>query len=169
MTAPGIRSGYDDAISKYQEARGNYDTGLVAAQKMAVAIGGMRGYDGYTGFSLMSLEDGSLDHQIEQRPVINETMSVVEKADYTLRGMQQNAPKAYYLSIGISDEDAETYVESAQTQQNSFLMSPFQQATTTPQVDDPNATPEDAFDSRQNSGVNESDIIRADELLSEAV
>jgi hypothetical protein len=51
------------------ERRASYDAGMIRAQQMAVAIGGMRGYPGYEGFGLDSYDSGALDHQIGARPV----------------------------------------------------------------------------------------------------
>lgn len=170
LTAPGVRSAFDDAIAKYQEARSNYDTGLVEAQKLALAIGGMRGYEGYRGFSLMSLSDGSLDHQIQDRPVIKDSLSLSEKIDKTIAAMSATAPKDLYIEIGWSEKQAGTFVEASQDSRNSFLMTnPFGEATTTPAVNDPAATPQDAFETRLNSGVNEGDLLTANDLLAEAV
>jgi hypothetical protein len=54
---------------KVQERRANYDAGLVKAQQMAIAMGGLRGYSGYAGFGLDSYANGGLDHTIAKRPV----------------------------------------------------------------------------------------------------
>lgn len=54
---------------KVQERRASYDAGLVRAQQMAVAMGGMRGYPGFEGFNLDSYQTGALDHSIGARPV----------------------------------------------------------------------------------------------------
>lgn len=54
---------------KVQERRANYDAGLVHAQQMAIAMGGLRGYNGYAGFGLDSFAAGALDHAIARRPV----------------------------------------------------------------------------------------------------
>ena len=112
LTAPGVRSAYDDAIARYQEARGNYDTVLVQAQKYALAIGGMRGYQGYQGFNLLSLEDDSLEHQIAQRPVINDTLGLNEQITLTLQALVSNVPKEVYLKMGWSDKEAKELVAS---------------------------------------------------------
>lgn len=59
---------------KVIERRANYDDGLVRAQQMAIAIGGFRNYDGFSGFDLDSYAAGDLDHAIDhQRPVFRET------------------------------------------------------------------------------------------------
>lgn len=169
LTAPGVRSAYDDAIARYAEARGNYDSGLVSAQKMAVAIGGMRGYDGYQGFNLMSLETGALEHQIAQRPVINDTLSLNEQMTLTMQALSANAPKSVYVKMGWSETEADELVESSQSTRNqSMLNNPFGQLTETPPPDDENETPEDAFDARQNTAFNESDVLEATELLATA-
>lgn len=55
--------------AKVQQRRPNYDNGLVRAQQMAVAIGGMRKYPGFESFNLDSYKKGTLDHSIGDRPV----------------------------------------------------------------------------------------------------
>lgn len=64
-----LRLARQRAENKVQERRPNYDSGLVRAQQMAVAMGGMRGYEGFAGFSLDSYKSGALDHSIGNRPV----------------------------------------------------------------------------------------------------
>lgn len=81
MTAPGVRAGFSDASDRIIEARGNYDAVLVKAQKMAIAIGGYRGYRNFEPYSLESLGDGSLDHYIGERPVIPDELSKKEEYD----------------------------------------------------------------------------------------
>jgi len=54
---------------KVIQRRQNYDSGLVRAQQMAIAIGGWRGHKGYEGFDLTSYRTGKLDHAIADRPV----------------------------------------------------------------------------------------------------
>lgn len=170
LTAPGVRSAYDDAIAKFQEARGNYDTGLVKAQKMAIMIGGMRGYAGYEAFRGVTLDDERLQHQIAQRPVINDSLGLSEMLTITASGVQSNMPKSYYVKAGWGDDDAKEYAALGQSTRDSFMMtSPFETATTTPMVDDPNATPQDAFNTRENTGLNEADLLNADQLIREVV
>lgn len=168
LTAPGVRSAYDDAIARYQEARGNYDSGLVEAHNMAIAIGGFRGYEGYQGFNLQSLHDGSMEHQIAQRPVISDTLGLNEQLTVTLQGLSQNAPKTFYIRAGWSEKEADELVESGQSQRNAFMATnPFQTVAETQPPDDPEATAQDVFDARENSGLNETDLIGAGELLAE--
>lgn len=64
-----LRVARQQVTSKILMRRAGYDDGLVRAQQMAIAIGGMRGYDGYAGFSLDSYAAGALDHRIGDRPV----------------------------------------------------------------------------------------------------
>lgn len=144
LTAPGVQSAFSDAIAKYQEARGNYDTGMVEAHQMGVAIGGMRGYKGYQGFNLMSLENGNLDHQISARPVINDTLSLKEQMELTLLAIAASVPKELYTKMGWSETVAQTLVSNAsreklRQQQTALRM----QATLPPQANGnvPNARP----------------------------
>lgn len=55
--------------SKVQMRRAGYDAGLVLAQRMALAIGGMAGYEGYAGLGADSPDDPKLEHNIGHRPV----------------------------------------------------------------------------------------------------
>lgn len=57
------------AEAKVIQRRTVYDGGLVRAQNMAVAIGGYRGYESFSGFDLESYAAGDLTHSIASRPV----------------------------------------------------------------------------------------------------
>ena len=67
-----LRVARQPVVSKVLQRRMNYDAALVAAQQMAIAIGGFRGYEGYEGFNLDSYAKGDLDHSIADRPVFEE-------------------------------------------------------------------------------------------------
>lgn len=67
-----LRTARQPVIAKVVQRRANYDAAMVAANQMAVAIGGMRGYDGYEGFSLDSYAKGDLDHSVVARPVFED-------------------------------------------------------------------------------------------------
>ncbi len=69
ISGRALRIHQQPASIKVQQRRANYDDALVRAQQMAIAIGGMRAYEGFAGFSLDSYESGQLDHSISNRPV----------------------------------------------------------------------------------------------------
>lgn len=69
VSGASLRTARQPAETKVIQRRANYDNGLVRAQQMAVAIGGMRGYNGFQGFGLESYAAGALDHSIGDRPV----------------------------------------------------------------------------------------------------
>lgn len=79
LTAPGVRTGYSDAISRIEESRGNYDGALVRAVQMAVSVGGMRGYAGFQGFTLDSYDAGDMEMAVKERPVIADTLATTER------------------------------------------------------------------------------------------
>lgn len=64
-----LREARKPAETKIRLRRATYDESLVRAHQMAIAIGGMRGYDGYQGFGLESYAAGTLDHSIADRPI----------------------------------------------------------------------------------------------------
>lgn len=71
VSGRALRVARQRVTTKIQGRRTGYDASLVKAHQMAVAIGGMRGYEGYQGFSLDSYAGGQLDHQIGERPVFD--------------------------------------------------------------------------------------------------
>lgn len=153
LTAPGVRASYDDAIARIQEARGNYDAGLIEAQKMAIAIGGMRGYEGYEGFNLMSYERGDLEHYIDNRPVINDTLSLNEQITLTLQAMSQNAPASVYGKMGWGKDDIKEILEAQEASTSAFM-----QNFEAPQDPTADEAPETAVMNEGIANVNESDL-----------
>lgn len=64
-----LRVARQRAESKVRQRRTSYDDALVRAQQMAVAIGGFRKIEGFSGFGLESYSRGELEHNIAKRPV----------------------------------------------------------------------------------------------------
>jgi hypothetical protein len=158
-----VRAAYDDGVSRIREARGNYDAGLVEAQKMAIAIGGYRGYKGFEGFSLASLDTGQADHQIAQRPVIDDTLGIAEQVSLTLQAIGANAPAAIYHKLGWGNQDIEEIEASQALQTNLFLSSQLSQPATIT-LDE---TPQEASQAVRERRVNEATLLEAQALLDE--
>lgn len=71
LPARAVRMILHDAVARVQEARVNYDGGLIRAQKMAMSIGGYRRYDDFANFDVRAaFEEGRLDHTIGFREII---------------------------------------------------------------------------------------------------
>lgn len=64
-----LRVAKEKAEALVVQRRATYDDALCRAHKMAVSIGGLRGYPAYSAFNANSYKNGDLDHQIGQRPV----------------------------------------------------------------------------------------------------
>lgn len=163
LTAPGVRSAYDDAIARYREARGNYDTGLVLAHQMGVAIGGMRGYPGYQGFNLMSRENGALDHQIKDRPVISDSLSLAEKLDKTFMAMDKNAPKTVYTEMGWSETQADEIIQAAEDTQSRQEASAMRGLASAAFGNQPDEDEEDVIDGEAEANPPAKIVARSDE------
>lgn len=58
--------------SKIEQRRAVYESALIRANQMAVAIGGHQGYPGFEGFDLTSYRKGNLDHTIAERQAFKE-------------------------------------------------------------------------------------------------
>jgi hypothetical protein len=84
----------------------------------------------------------------------------------TLQAMSQSAPAPVYGKIGWDEEDVDDILEAQEAQSNAFMMNAQFKNNSDPQPpDDTEATPEDAFDVRQNGAVNATDINNARRLL----
>jgi hypothetical protein len=80
---------------KVRERRASYDDALVRAQQMAIAIGGLRNYAGFSGFGLESYQRGDLDHTIDpNRPVF-----AADPLDELALAQQQNAVEMQRASL----------------------------------------------------------------------
>jgi len=64
-----LRVRREPVIAKAIDRRSNYDTALLSAIRMGLAIGGWRGYDGYEGFDLTSYSAGKLGISIDERDI----------------------------------------------------------------------------------------------------
>lgn len=71
ISGRALRYNRAPAVAKVVQRRPNYDNALVRAQMMAVAIGGMRGYENFSDFDLDSFASGGLEHSIGDRPVFD--------------------------------------------------------------------------------------------------
>lgn len=80
-TAPGIRAVTADAIWQTEATRSQFDAPLVRAQQMAMTMGGMGKYPGYEAFDENSYQRGETDHQITERPIIPDSLSLKEEAE----------------------------------------------------------------------------------------
>lgn len=105
-----LRVARQPVTSKVIQRRANYDAGMVAAQQMAIAIGGWRGYEEYSGFDLDSFGRGDLDHSIAERPVFEEDpldKSEVDSAFWAAahQAISAGVPlEAYLREAGWPDE-----------------------------------------------------------------
>ena len=85
--------------------RAVYDDALMRAHKMAVAIGGMRGLEGFGGFGLDSDARGDLDHHIGSRPVF--AVSTADQLEEELLFWQvakQADDAGYPLELYLADQ-----------------------------------------------------------------
>jgi hypothetical protein len=69
ISGRALRINRGPAEDKVLQRRPNYDDAIRRAQMMAVAIGGYRNYEGFSGYDLDSYASGKLDHTIGERPV----------------------------------------------------------------------------------------------------
>lgn len=105
-----LRTARQPVISKVIQRRMNYDAAMVAAQQMAITIGGWRGYKEYAGFGLDSYVNGDLDHSIADRSVFDEDPLDQIEIDAAFWKAAEQAGKAgipieaYLREVGWDDE-----------------------------------------------------------------
>lgn len=103
-----LRVARQPVVAKVVQRRASYDAAMVAAQQMAVAIGGWRGY--YGGFDLDSYAKGDLDHSIADRSVFEEDALDRTEIDLAFWKAAEQAGKAgaslsaYLEEAGWDDE-----------------------------------------------------------------
>lgn len=71
LSSQTLEVAYAPLIAQVEAVRANYNSGIVRAHNMAMAIGGIRGYsDAFSGIGLDSYSRGLLDHSVGDRPVL---------------------------------------------------------------------------------------------------
>lgn len=165
LSGVAIENMYSDAVDIIGELQSNYTNDLRKATQMAISIGAFRRYDGFTAYNLNSFDNGAIDFEIKPRILFRDSLSTKEQLDLTIQAYSSSLPKPVYLKMGWDDEDADELVEAAQTKQDSFMMNQFANKSTPQPPDDKEASPQDAFDARQNGAVNATDLMAAKELM----
>jgi hypothetical protein len=112
-----LRRRQAQAAVKVQAVRQNYDSALMTVQQMAIAIGGWRGYDGYSGFNLDSYTKGDLEHSIAKRgvfarDVIDDLAEAKMRAEVLKMFVDAGGNIATAARLaGLTEEDALALVE----------------------------------------------------------
>jgi hypothetical protein len=122
ISGRALRINRAPAENKVQQRRPNYDDAIVRAHQMGIAIGGMRGYEGFEGFGLDSYASGDLDHQIADRPVFDkDPLDDIEKeaALWTAAQAAKNAgvPLPVFLKNAGWDEEKIAELEASEEYQ----------------------------------------------------
>ena len=118
VTAEAIRNARQQASSKVQAIRPNYDEPTVRLHQMAARDRRMGGYDGYRGFDLDSFAAGKLDHEIGPRAVFEvDPLDAINEDDafWTACGKAVDAgvPLATYLERnGWSEADVKAMADA---------------------------------------------------------
>ena len=131
--------------SKIQERRDGYDEPLVMAQKMAIAIGAMRGYPGYEGLEGDPFEDGPLDHEIKHRPVFHpDPMDDIEEGtafwNQANTATQAGCPLVAFLRLeGWDEADIDLIAKAKADEQKELIEQTRQRMQIAAETKDPNA------------------------------
>jgi hypothetical protein len=117
-----LRYAQQPASTRTQTARANYESALIRAQQMAIAIGGYAGYDGYQGFNLDSYEAGKLDHSIGERSVFAiDPLDRIEEDNAFWSAAKIATSAGYALELYLADQGWE------QAKINKYLTSKAEQ------------------------------------------
>lgn len=113
-TAPGVRSAFNDAIDRFDEAQGNYDDGQIRATQMSISIGGYHGYTGFEAYNLDSFDKGDLAFDIQPRPIIEDQLTKQEKIGYL---QSSNAPdRATWAELNVPEDTIKEWETEAEEQ-----------------------------------------------------
>jgi hypothetical protein len=122
ISGRALRINREPVEDKIQERRSRYDDGLVRAQKMALTIGGLRGYDNFRSFNRNSFDDGNLEHSIADRPCFRKDPAddLAIEAQFWTVGNQAKTfgmPTAMWLKReGWDDKDIKEFLDSPEYQ-----------------------------------------------------
>lgn len=118
QTAPGVTAAYSDAVGRVEEARGNYDGALVRAIQMAVTMGGLNSYRGFESFNLQSYDAGNIDFYIKDRPVINDSLSLLQRLTSlgTVNSMTPALQRVAMQEMGYDEKTIDSVVLDAEKQ-----------------------------------------------------
>lgn len=121
QTAPGIRASFNDAIDKFQEAQGNYDAGFAEACQMAQAIGGIRKYEGFKGYSAETYLNGVFDWYIKPRAIIDDELSKAEKITALIGS---KAPSRWvWNELGVPETEIAKAEQEAEARRQEMMLS----------------------------------------------
>lgn len=110
----GVKAARAKVERKVTGVRSRYDSSIVYANQMAIAIGGFRGYEGFEGYNLDSYKAGKLAHSVADRPVFpideatriaNETTIWTTAATVARDSQGQIPVEAVLLALGKKEED----------------------------------------------------------------
>ncbi len=100
-----LRYAQQPVAAKVQMRRAGYDSALVRAQQMAIAIGGMRGYTNYESFDLDSYRAGDLAHSIGERPVFAvDPLDRIEEDTAFWGSIKAMTDAGYPLALALRDK-----------------------------------------------------------------
>jgi hypothetical protein len=100
-----LRYAQQPVAAKVQMRRAGYDSALVRAQQMAIAIGGWREYPGYEGFNLESYKAGALEHSIGERPVFAvDPLDKIEERTALWALIKAQVDTGYPLELAMRDQ-----------------------------------------------------------------
>jgi hypothetical protein len=129
-TGTAMKTARQRVERKVQQRRPSYDKALIKSHKMALCIGGMRGIEGYSSFSLDDYGEDTLDHYIPADRVIFEVDALEELdkkkkfwdalIDVLSQAPGQIPPKAVLQDFGWSEERIEEYLKLAEEYKTQF-------------------------------------------------
>lgn len=136
VTAPGTLSTYDDGIQRIADFRAVCDAGLLRAHQIALAIGGWRGYEGFSGFDLDSYARGDLDFELAERPILRDSLTKRERLEL----MQASGAPRRWIWSELNKSRAEiAQAEREIDQRRAAFADP--DATPNPDADEDEETP----------------------------
>lgn len=142
LSGTALRKARQGAETKVRERRAAYDAALAAAQEMAVIIGGIQGYPGFSPASFNDLANGRFSHSIGDRPIF-----AVDAIDRREEDAAEATTVKSWVDAGVPLETALRKVGWSEEDVQAVTKLKSEQAPSTPppaaptQVQPPDATP----------------------------
>lgn len=111
MSGVSIENLYSDGVDTVETLQGTYYQALISATQMALSIAAFRRYDNFRAFSLKSYEAGNLDFVIRPKPIFQDSLSVKDNVELTIKAVDSDAYRLVLLKLGYSEEEVDEFEE----------------------------------------------------------
>lgn len=118
LSGVALETMFGDGISRINFARGNLDPAVASALQMAITMGGIQGYDGFSGFTADSYDAGKMELRVADRSVLDDSLSREDRiTNYPIvAALPPELQRDALQDMGKSDDDIKRIVADSEKQ-----------------------------------------------------